>query len=190
MRRATWRGAVRKSEDRFRELSMSTSGQIQRVLATHAADIEQIVRRYVDDESDRDDLRQEIAIALWNALPRFLGNSSERTYVLRIARNRAISFCLRAARRRALVRPITDDDPAPTPHSGEHDIEYLRVLLAAAVERLSSDQHHVLSLAAAGHSPREIADRTGRTVGAVRVAMHRIRRVLQSWRRGDAGRAQ
>jgi len=169
---------------------MSASGQIQRVLATYACDIEQIVRRYIDDESDRDDLRQEIAIALWNAMPRFLGQSSERTYVLRIARNRAISFCLRAARRQALVRPIADDDPAPAPHTGEHDIEYLRTLLTAAVDGLSSDQHQVLSLAAAGHSPREIADRTGRSVGAVRVAMHRIRRVLQGWRRGKDGGAR
>ena len=166
---------------------MSTPGDIQRVLATHAAEIEQIVRRYVDDESDRDDLRQEIAIAIWNALPKFLGASSERTYVVRIARNRAITYCLRAARTRALTRPIALDDPVPNDQSGEHDIEYLRALLASAVERLTGDQHRLIELAAAGHSPREIAAKTGRSEGAVRVALHRIRQTLKSWRRAAGG---
>jgi DNA-directed RNA polymerase specialized sigma24 family protein len=64
---------------------MPTTADLIRILAEHAVHIEAVVRRYVDDPMDRDDLRQEIAIAVWRAMPRFAGRATERTYVLRIA---------------------------------------------------------------------------------------------------------
>jgi len=97
-------------------MSSRSPANLQRILVAHATDIEAVVRRYVGDEMDRDDLRQEIAIAVWRALPRFLGESSERTYVLRIAQNRAISFRLRLARNRALFNDLGDDDVAIGSH--------------------------------------------------------------------------
>jgi DNA-directed RNA polymerase specialized sigma24 family protein len=45
----------------------------------------------VDGVSPRDDLVQEIALAIWKAIPRFRGDSSERTWVYRIAHNVAIT---------------------------------------------------------------------------------------------------
>ena len=82
-------------------MSSRSAAALQHILVTHAGDVDALVGRYVDDEMDRDDLRQEIAIAVWRAMPRFLGESSERTYVLRIAQNRAISFRLRWKRTRS-----------------------------------------------------------------------------------------
>jgi hypothetical protein len=40
--------------------------------------------------SDQDDLAQDIAVALWNALPSFRGDCSERAFVFRVAHNRAL----------------------------------------------------------------------------------------------------
>lgn len=160
-----------------------TTADLQRLLVTHAADIEAMVVRYVDDEMDRDDLRQEIAIAVWRAMPRFLGLSSERTYVMRIAQNRAISFRLRLARNRALFAPLEHDDATVASHSGEFDARGMQAQVVAAMAELPPAQHNILELAAAGFSPNQIAARTGRSSGAVRVALHRaretVRRVLR-----------
>jgi RNA polymerase sigma-70 factor, ECF subfamily len=160
-------------------VSSRSAASLQRILVAHASDIEAVVRRYVDDEMDRDDLRQEIAIAVWRALPRFLGQSSERTYVLRIAQNRAVSFRLRLARNRALFNALGDDDVAIASHSGEYDLQRAYAQVVDAMTKLPSSQHDVLSLAAAGYSPRQIASHTGRSAGAIRVALHRAREALR-----------
>src|SRR5688500_1597612 len=55
-----------------------TTADLNRILAEHAPHIEAVVRRYADEPMDRDDLRQEIAIAIWRAMPRFAGRASER----------------------------------------------------------------------------------------------------------------
>jgi RNA polymerase sigma-70 factor (ECF subfamily) len=161
----------------------ATPDLLHRALADHAASIEAVVRRYVDDDMERDDLRQEIAIALWRALPRHAGGASERTYVLRIAHNRAATWCLKRARNRALFSALTSDHPQPWSVSGEVDLRFLTDRVSEALHRLPEGQREVLSLAAAGHTNAEIARQTGRNAGAVRVALHRARAVLRGWLR-------
>ena len=151
------------------------------MLAEHAADIEGVVRRYADDAMDRDDLRQEIAIAIWRAMPRFAGGASERTYVVRIAHNRAATFCLQRARTRALTPSLATDHVQGVTITGEHERVHLADRVRDAMSRLPGPQREVLALAADGHTPTEIARATGRNAGAVRVALHRARATLQSW---------
>ena len=160
---------------------MPSTADLTRILAEHAPHIEAVVRRYADDPMDRDDLRQEIAIAVWRAMPRFAGRASERTYVLRIAHNRASTFCLRRARNRALVPGFAADDQQAMSMSGEHERLHLADRLRDAMGRLPGMQREMLALAADGHSPAEIARATGRNAGAVRVALHRARATLREW---------
>lgn len=129
---------------------------------------------------DRDDLRQEIAIAIWRAMPKFAGRASKRTYVVRIAHNRAATFCLRRVRNRALLPFTTGEQPVVT-ITGEHDRNQLTDRVRDAMTRLPGMQREVLALAADGHSPNEIARATGRNAGAVRVALHRARATLREW---------
>jgi RNA polymerase sigma-70 factor (ECF subfamily) len=134
---------------------------------------------------DRDDLRQEIAIAIWKAMPSFRGRASERSYVMRIAQNRAITFRLRLARNRALFRPLEVEPAALEAHSGEHELERLRAKLDSAIAKLPASQYELMALATAGLSPRQIATQTGKTAGSVRVALHRARETLRRWMHGD-----
>ncbi len=154
---------------------------LRNLLIANADQIEAVVQRHVDDEMDRDDLRQEIAIAVWQAMPRFLGQSSERTYVIRIAQNRAVSFRVRLARRRALFQPLETDPATPDRDSGEYRIADLQRQLGLAMLQLSHSQHELLSLVAEGYTPRQIALRTGRSSGAVRIALHRARAAVRRW---------
>jgi len=132
---------------------MPSTADLTRILAEHAPHIEAVVRRYADDPMDRDDLRQEIAIAVWRAMPRFAGRATERTYVLRIAHNRASTFCLRRARNRALTPGFAPDDQQAMSMSGEHERMHLADRLRDAMGRLPGMQRELLALAADGHSP-------------------------------------
>src|SRR5205807_1942891 len=83
------------------------------VVRDHGAVLERVVWGYVDNAPDRDDLMQEILTALWRALPRFRGDSSERTFVLRVAHNRGITFSIRRRRFQGLPEDGQLPDPAP-----------------------------------------------------------------------------
>jgi RNA polymerase sigma factor (sigma-70 family) len=166
------------------------SADLSRLLTTHAADLEGVVRRFADDPMDRDDLRQEIAVALWKAMPSFRGESSERTWVARIAHNRGVSFRVRQARRDARLLPLPDELPAlGGSHTGEHEAARLTSRLADAMALLPAPQREALTLAATGWTPAQIAADTGRTPGAVRVTLHRARaavRAMLGLPKGDA----
>src|SRR5689334_24669755 len=94
-------------EQRFHQLLSANGGAISRLAAS-----------YTNNSSDRDDLFQDIALAIWKALPQFRGESSERTFIFRIAHNRAITFI--AQRRPLMASPdeIEMPDPRPNPEKG------------------------------------------------------------------------
>lgn len=153
--------------------------KLERILSAHHADLESVVRRYVDDPADRDELRQDIAVAVWKALPTFRGESSERTYLIRIARNRAISYCVRRARWRALKADLHEDLGLGSDPTTEFDGRALGQRLSALMATLPSQQRLVLSLTADGFSPADIAERCGASAGTVRVALFRARKALR-----------
>src|SRR5262252_4264404 len=63
---------------------------------------------YFDREADRADLFQEIAVALWQAIPKFRGQSSERTWLYQIAHNVAITAATRVRGRSKREEPINE----------------------------------------------------------------------------------
>lgn len=85
--------ADRRSERAADELDF------ERILAEHLPAVSRLARSFTNSESDRQDLLQEIAIALWKALAHFRGECSERTFLFRIAHNRAADWL-------SLIRPL------------------------------------------------------------------------------------
>src|SRR5215472_5597705 len=66
--------------------------QFERILAEHGPALSRLAGSYTNTRSDRDDLLQETVFAIWQALPRFRGECSERTFIFRIGHNRAIAY--------------------------------------------------------------------------------------------------
>jgi RNA polymerase sigma-70 factor (ECF subfamily) len=62
------------------------------LLAAHGPALSRLASSYVRGSVEREDLLQEIVLAIWRALPRFRGESSARTFLFRIAHNRAITY--------------------------------------------------------------------------------------------------
>ena len=64
----------------------------------HDATIKRIASSYEAREHLIEELVQEIYLAIWRALPSFRGDSSLRTFVARIATNRAVTHVARACK--------------------------------------------------------------------------------------------
>jgi RNA polymerase sigma factor (sigma-70 family) len=162
--------------------------RFDRLLREHEAVVRRLAHSYERDPARRQDLVQEIWLAVWQALPRFRGDASERTFVFRIAHNRAVTHIEHWRRRRteALDEDAPVADAAPDPEralSQQQRHERLR----AAVQALPLNLRQVVVLALEGLSHAEVADIVGISENNVAVRMTRARAELTR-RLGGAGR--
>src|SRR5579859_7014745 len=69
--------------------------QYERIFATHGQALVRLTACYESDSQAREDLLQEILLAIWRALPSFRGDCSEKTFALRVAHNRCLTHVWR-----------------------------------------------------------------------------------------------
>ena len=150
------------------------------LLKRYVTPLRRLAWSYVHDPAGRDDLFQEIAMALWTALPRFRGDSSERTWVYRVAHNTALSFVASRRRRDGREQPgEPDEEPVAAAHQEGDAIErQQRERLWAAVQELALPERQIMVLHLEGLSAAEIEAITGVSAGAVATRLTRIRQKL------------
>lgn len=142
---------------------------------------------YARDGAEGDDLLQEIALALWTALPRFRGDSSERTWVYRVAHNTGISFLAghkrRSAREQSLAQGI---EPASGNNPETEAIDRQRLhRLWRAIRDLPISDRQIVVLYLEGMTAAEIESVTGYSAGNVATRLTRIRQRLALRLRGE-----
>ena len=167
-----------------------SDARFDRLLAAHDAAVQRLARSYERDPARQQDLVQEIWLAVWQALPRFRGEASERTFVFRIAHNRAVTHIEHWRRRRTEVldedAPVADAAPDPERAlSQQQRHERLR----AAVQALPLNLRQVVVLTLEGLSHAEVADIIGISDNNVAVRMTRARAELTRLL-GAAGRGK
>ena len=154
--------------------------RFDRLLAANGPALLRLASSYTNASSDRDDLFQDIAMALWQALPRFRGECSERTFLFRVAHNRAIDYL---RRRRALTTPLDETeaeprDSRPNPETGlAHEQQGRR--LHQAIHRLPVTYRQIITLVLEEMSYSEIAEVLGVTETNVGVRLNRARQLLR-----------
>jgi RNA polymerase sigma factor (sigma-70 family) len=153
--------------------------RFERVVQAHGPALRRIAAAWEPDTVAREDLFQEMLIALWRALPRFRGDASERTFVLRVAMNRALSHRFRRPpRAEPLDMAAHVADPAKTPEA-EASASQERARLLSAVQSLPLKLRQVITLSLEGLAGGEIADVLGIRENNVHVRLSRARRALQ-----------
>src|SRR5271167_4177134 len=87
-----------------------------RLIEQYQPPLRRLAGAYLQRPADREDLVQEIALALWQAIPNFRSDASERTWLYRIAHNVAISSSakLRRTSHREGQVPELFDPPSST----------------------------------------------------------------------------
>ena len=150
-----------------------------RLLNEHDRALRRKVASYERDPSRQQDLIQEIWLAVWQALPRFRDDCSERTFVFRIAHNRAVSHIEHWQRRQTDVLDEEAPIPAPGPDP-EHSLsqQQRHERLRAAVQALPIGLRQVVVLTLEGLANAEVADIVGITENNVAVRLTRARAVL------------
>jgi RNA polymerase sigma factor (sigma-70 family) len=153
--------------------------QFERILAAHGPALSRLAGSYTNSTSDRDDLLQETAFAIWQALPQFRGECSERTFVFRIAHNRAITHLGRS--REHWTDPLEEievRDPAPGPES-EYSRRQRADNLRQAVRGLPLAYRQVILLTLEGLAYNEIASVLGISESNVGARLTRARQLLK-----------
>jgi len=151
--------------------------QFDQLLTANGAALGRLAASYTNTASDRDDLLQEIAMAVWQALRTFRGECSARTFLFRIAHNRAIAYLSRN-RAQFASEEMDVHDPAPDPESGlaqQQRAERLR----RAIHRLPVVYRQVITLALEDMGYAEIAEVLGISESNVGVRLSRARQLLR-----------
>ena len=147
------------------------------ILLEYGPSVSRIVSSYAPPGPGREELLQDAWLAIWRALPGFRGESSLRTYVLRIAHNRGTTWLVRC-------RPVEfmDDDSVVDDRAGPEETASGRQevqQLMQAIRTLPVGQRQVLSLTLEGLSHREVGTVLGLGENAVAVRLHRARQAVR-----------
>ena len=149
------------------------------LLNANLAALGRLAGSYAGSTGEREDLVQDIALALWQALPRFRGESSERTFLFRIAHNHCIDHITR--RRPVSSLQELEIDPVDGARSIETTLtdQQDSARLMDAVRRLPMIQRQVVSLALEDMDYAEIAAVLGISENNVGVRLNRARAGLR-----------
>lgn len=151
----------------------------QQLLEDCGGGIARLAGSYVRSTAEREDLIQEIWLAIWRALPGFRGESSLRTFVYRIAHNRSVT---QLARRHDsddsdVLDTVVDERPGPEAQLVQsRDAERL----TRAVSMLPLGMRQVLTLRFEGLSYSEISEVVGISESNVAVRLNRARERLNT----------
>lgn len=150
------------------------------LLKANHAPLTRLAASYATNASDREDLLQEIAIALWRALPGFRGECSERTFLFRIAHNRCITHL--SKRRHTVSLDDAEIDPEDPEVSAETIVaeEQERRRFVQAIRELPVIHREVLVLFLEGLDYGEIAAVVGISESNVGVRLNRARQKLKA----------
>jgi len=159
---------------------MTTPPAFEDIVRDHHAMIRRIVASYEAGPAAVEDLVQDVYVAIWRALPKFRGESSVRTFVARIATNRAITHVARATRLPVSVEltervATSAEDPERRAIALDR-----RARLSAAVRALPLAYRQAAMLALEGLTPKEIADVLGISANAAAVRMSRAKEQLRA----------
>ena len=161
------------------------------VLRRHGGIIHRIAHLYTGQASDRADLTQEIAGALWRSWPSFdPSRSSVTTWMYRTALNVAISSLRSRTRRARHFAPLEAAEEAPQPSPVDHErAEQVRQLHCIIAELPEFDRALML-LYLDEQSTREISEVLGLSETNVTTRLSRLRQRIRDRFTLDEGSAQ
>jgi RNA polymerase sigma-70 factor (ECF subfamily) len=142
--------------------------------AAHAAIVERAARAFARG-ADRDDLRQELLLAIWRAIPAFRGDARPSTFLYRVVHNAALLW--RRGRRADADSLETIAEPAAPATDGD---ERRLAALYAAIRRLPPVDRSLVLLSLDGVAYAEMATIHGLTPNAVGARLSRARDRLAS----------
>ena len=144
------------------------------LIERHTAAIERVCRLFCSVKEDREDLRQDILLHLWQGWKSYRPDHRPLTWLYRVALNTAISWRRRQGRQVATV-PIEAFDLPDDPTLREQ-AAHLKALIA----QLPAADRRLMGLYLDGFSSEEIGRLTGTSQTAVTTRICRIKEKLRN----------
>jgi RNA polymerase sigma factor (sigma-70 family) len=148
------------------------------LIEEHRVMLFKICRIYQDDETDRDDLMQEMILQLWVAFDSFKGKSKFSTWMYRVALNTAILFFKKQKR-----RPDTEQLPETLNHLEAEATDTVKdqqlALFYKAVQQLNKVEKALIFLYMEDQPYQDIALNLGISEVNVRVRLNRTKNKLK-----------
>jgi RNA polymerase sigma-70 factor (ECF subfamily) len=124
------------------------------------------------------ELRQEMALAIWQAFDSFRGESSVETFLYRIAHNVAVGHVKKQVKR---IKTSPESHDIPSNRSPEQDLSNDQQLeyLMGAIRQLSLIQRQLITLSLDGVKQQDIAEILGMTENNIAVRVNRAKKSLK-----------
>ena len=156
----------------------------ERIVADYGPLISRIASSYEADPSLREDLTQQIFLAVWQALPSWRAESSLKTFIARVAQNRSISFVTKQVRQ-GPVAELQDRIEADAPNPEEQAMQINeREMLMEATRRLPLPQRQVIILVLEGFTYPEISEMLEIAPNALALRLSRAKAALKAMLEG------
>jgi RNA polymerase sigma factor (sigma-70 family) len=157
------------------------STAFEQILQDHGPMLSRLASSYEANHHLHQELLQEISVALWQALKGFRGDSSIRTYILRVAHNKAVNHVAYHARQPRnesyceVTEPSANHDPSSESRIEQH--QQVQKLLRE-VRKLPLQARQIVTMSMEGLSYQEIAEVCGLTMSNVGVILNRGKKLL------------
>ncbi|SNY45919.1 RNA polymerase sigma-70 factor, ECF subfamily [Arsukibacterium tuosuense] len=156
---------------------MTHAINIEKLLTEYAPFLARIVAIHEANPSLREDLLQEISLAVWRALESYRGEASIKTFVARIAHNRGVDHVLRETRRNDSINDLQSVDELPTTMTQANNDMQLDFI--SALYRLPLGYRQVITMQLEGFTQAEIGEVLGLNESAVAKRASRARQQLE-----------
>jgi RNA polymerase sigma-70 factor (ECF subfamily) len=145
-------------------------------LEEHAAILHHVANGFAEG-ADRDDLFQELSLALWRAIPAFRGDARVSTFIYRVAHNCALTWRRTQKNYRSRLDRYEASGGATSDHAAHPEREKLEHVYAA-IRRLPPLDRSLLLLHLDGVAYAEIAALHGLSESNVGARLTRLRQKL------------
>lgn len=169
-------------EDLVRRLRSGSVDAIGDAYDRHHEHVRGFARRLAGDPTVAEDLVHDVFVSLPQAILRFQGASSLRTFLISIAVNLARHHLRAAARRRAAMERLEREPPEPPAPDPERCVARARLAraLLQALDALPLDQRVAFVLCEVEErSSTEVAEIVGAPEGTVRTRVYHAKRKLR-----------
>jgi len=161
-----------------------TAPPFETIVSDYGPLISRIASSYEADPSLREDLTQQIFLAVWQALPSWRAESSLKTFIARVAQNRSISFVTKQVRQGPVAElPDRIEADAPNPEEQAMQINE-REMLMEATRRLPLPQRQVIILVLEGFTYPEISEMLEIAPNALALRLSRAKAALKTMLEG------
>jgi RNA polymerase sigma-70 factor (ECF subfamily) len=143
--------------------------------------LSRVASSYEADHHLRQELLQEISLAVWQALRGFKGNSSVKTYILRVAHNKAVNHVAYHAKQPSndAYCEVAKPSASSTPSSESNNMSQQQVQrLLVEIRKLPLHTRQIVTMSMEGLSYQEIAEVCGIQLNNVGVILNRSKKIL------------